>query len=142
MAAPALAGTLPAGFTETTVWSGLGNPTVIRFAPDGRVFVASKSGIVNVFDNLGDTTPTQFVDLRSKVHDYWDRGLLGHGARPRLHHRAPVRLRPLRLRQGAELDPAAALGRQVPDPARPDRRRLRDHRPRSRGSTRPAPRPC
>ena len=50
--APALAGTLPPGFTETTVWSGLGNPTALRFAPDGRVFVASKSGIVNVFDGL------------------------------------------------------------------------------------------
>ena len=71
---PALAGTLPAGFTETTVWSGLGNPTALRFAPDGRVFVASKSGIVNVFDGLGDTTPTQFADLRSDVHDFWDRG--------------------------------------------------------------------
>ena len=77
MASAALAGTLPAGFTETTVWSGLGNPTVIRFAPDGRVFVASKSGIINVFDNLNDTTPTQFADLRTRVHDFWDRGLLG-----------------------------------------------------------------
>ena len=76
-AAPEIAGTLPPGFTETTVWSGLGNPTVMRFAPDGRVFVASKSGIVNVFDGLGDTTPTQFADLRAKVHDFWDRGLLG-----------------------------------------------------------------
>ena len=75
--APALAGTLPPGFTETTVWSGLGNPTAVRFAPDGRVFVASKSGIVNVFDGLSDTTPTQFADLRTRVHDFWDRGLLG-----------------------------------------------------------------
>ena len=55
---------------------------MVRFAPDGRVFVATKSGIINVFDSLDDTTPTQFADLRSKVHDYWDRGLLGHGARP------------------------------------------------------------
>ena len=49
----------------------------MRFAPDGRVFVASKSGIVNVFDDLTDTTPTQFADLRTRVHDFWDRGLLG-----------------------------------------------------------------
>ena len=77
MASAALAGTLPAGFNETTVWSGLGNPTVIRFAPDGRVFVASKSGIINVFDGLGDTTPTVYADLRTRVHDFWDRGLLG-----------------------------------------------------------------
>src|SRR5689334_12982035 len=75
--AQATAAVLPAGFAESTVWSGLGNPTVVRFAPDGRVFVASKSGVINTFDNTSDTTPTQFVDLRSKVHDYWDRGLLG-----------------------------------------------------------------
>src|SRR4051795_8279113 len=77
MAAPALAGTLPLGFTETTQWSGLGNPTVIRFAPDGRVFVAAKSGLVYVFDGLEDTTPSVYADLRTKVDDYWDRGLLG-----------------------------------------------------------------
>ena len=75
--APALAGTLPPGFTETTVWSGLGNPMAVRFAPDGRVFVASKSGLVNVFDSLTDTTPTVYADLRTRVHDFWDRGLLG-----------------------------------------------------------------
>jgi hypothetical protein len=32
--------TLPANFQETTVFSGLTNPTAIRFASDGRVFVA------------------------------------------------------------------------------------------------------
>jgi len=75
--ATARASTLPLGFTETTQWSGLGNPTVIRFAPDGRVFVAAKSGLVYVFDNLDDTTPSVYADLRTKVDDYWDRGLLG-----------------------------------------------------------------
>ena len=70
------------GFTESTVWNGLGNPTVVRFAPDGRAYVASKSGIINVFDSTADTTPTQFVDLRSKVHDFWDRGLLGMALDP------------------------------------------------------------
>ncbi len=117
----ASAAVLPLGFTETVVWNGLGNPTVIRFAPDGRVFVASKSGIINTFDGIGDTTPTQFADLRSKVHDFWDRGLLGMARRPQLHDRAAVRVRPLRLRQGAGLDPAAALGRRVRDAARRDR---------------------
>ncbi len=64
------------------MWSGLGNPTVLRFAPDGRVFVASKSGLVNVYDSLSDTTATQYADLRSKVHDYWDRGMLGLAVDP------------------------------------------------------------
>ena len=32
------------GFIETTAISGLKNPTVVRFASDGRVFVAEKGG--------------------------------------------------------------------------------------------------
>jgi glucose/arabinose dehydrogenase len=68
---------LPTGFQETTVFSGLTNPTNFRFASDGRVFVAQKNGMIKVFDNLTDTTPTTFADLRTEVDDYWDRGLLG-----------------------------------------------------------------
>ena len=76
------AAALPAGFQETTVISGLNAPTVVRFAADGRVFVAEKSGIIKVFDSLADTTPTVFADLRTNVHDFWDRGLLGMALAP------------------------------------------------------------
>ena len=41
------------------------------------MFVAEKSGLIKVFDSLSDTTPTLFADLRTKVHNFWDRGLLG-----------------------------------------------------------------
>jgi glucose/arabinose dehydrogenase/PKD repeat protein len=75
-AQPAAAASLPPGFQEEIVFSGLTEPTAVRFAPDGRVFVAEKSGLVKVFDNLSDTTPTVFVDLRTQVHNFWDRGLL------------------------------------------------------------------
>ena len=78
----ASAATLPAGFQETTVISGLTAPTVVRFASDGRVFVAEKSGIIKVFDSLSDTSPTVFADLRTNVHDFWDRGLLGMALAP------------------------------------------------------------
>jgi glucose/arabinose dehydrogenase/PKD repeat protein len=64
-------------FQESTVFSGLNEPTAIRFASDGRVFVAEKSGLIKVFDSLSDTSPTQFADLRTQVHNYWDRGMLG-----------------------------------------------------------------
>ena len=30
-----------------------------------------------MFDDLSDTTPTVFADLRTQVHNFWDRGLLG-----------------------------------------------------------------
>jgi glucose/arabinose dehydrogenase len=74
---PAAAASLPPGFQEEIVFSGLTEPTAVRFSPDGRVFVAEKSGLIKVFDNLTDTTPTVFVDLRTQVHNFWDRGLLG-----------------------------------------------------------------
>ncbi len=78
----AAAGTLPPGFQETTALSGLTNPTVVRFAADGRIFVAEKSGLVKVFSGIGDPTETVFADLRTNVHDFWDRGLLGLALHP------------------------------------------------------------
>lgn len=77
LAPAAPAATYPAGFSERTVFTGLTNPTVVRFAPDGRVFVAEKSGLVKVFDSMADSSPTVFADLRTQVHNFWDRGLLG-----------------------------------------------------------------
>src|SRR4029453_15857828 len=76
------AGALPSGFTEQVVFSGLTNPTAVRFSPDGRVFVAEKSGLIKVFDGISDPTPTQFADLRTSVHNFWDRGLLGLALHP------------------------------------------------------------
>jgi len=72
----------PTGFEDRAVLSGLVHPSVIQFSPDGRIFVAEKRGTIKVFDNLSDTTPTTFVDLQTKVHDYWDRGLLGMALPP------------------------------------------------------------
>jgi glucose/arabinose dehydrogenase len=84
------AGPLPAGFTETTVFSGLTNPTAVRFSPDGRVFVAEKSGLIKVFSSLSDTTPEVYADLRRQVHDYWDRGLLGMALDPNFPTKSSV----------------------------------------------------
>ena len=73
---------LPSGFQEEVALSGLSNPTNIEFSQDGRVFVAEKSGLIKVFDNVSDTTPTTFADLRTNVHNFWDRGLLGLALAP------------------------------------------------------------
>ncbi len=80
--APAGAATLPPGFQETTVFSGLTAPTAVRFAPDGRVFVAEKSGLIKVFDGLSDSSASVYADLRTNVHDFWDRGMLGLALHP------------------------------------------------------------
>jgi len=76
---PAAAEALPPGFARSIAYSnltGLASPTTIAFAPDGQLFVGEKAGTIKVFDGLGDTTTTQFADLRTEVHNFWDRGLL------------------------------------------------------------------
>jgi glucose/arabinose dehydrogenase len=84
------AATLPAGFAEETVVSGLTQPTAVRFSPDGRVFVAEKSGLIKEFDSLSDTTPRVYADLRQRVHDFWDRGLLGIALDPSFPTRSVI----------------------------------------------------
>ena len=79
---PAAAVVLPSGFQQTTAFSGLTQPTAVQFASDGRVFVTKKSGLIKVFDDLADTTPTTFADLRTNTHNFWDRGLLGLALHP------------------------------------------------------------
>src|SRR5690348_11625317 len=82
-AASASATVLPPGFTETTVLRDLGVPTAFRFAADGRVLVAAKDGLITVYDSVDDPAPTVYADLRARVHNYWDRGLLGMTLDPR-----------------------------------------------------------
>jgi glucose/arabinose dehydrogenase len=76
------AATLPPNFQDRVVFSGLSNPIDVEFAADGRVFVAQKNGVIRVFDDLADTTPTTFADLSASVHDFWDRGMLGLALHP------------------------------------------------------------
>ncbi|HEY2512387.1 MAG TPA: PQQ-dependent sugar dehydrogenase, partial [Polyangiaceae bacterium] len=64
-------------FHEVQVFSGLVNPTAVRFLPDGSVLVAEKSGLIKKFDTLTSTTPSIVADFRTAVHNFWDRGLLG-----------------------------------------------------------------
>lgn len=68
------AATLPAGFSETLVASGLIGPTSMDFAPDGRLFVCLQSGQLRVIKN-GSLLPTPFVSLT--VNALGERGLLG-----------------------------------------------------------------
>lgn len=76
------AASLPTGFQESVAIKGLTQPTVVKFAQNGKVFVAEKSGVIKVFDDLLDEDPIVAADLRTNVHNFWDRGLLGMALDP------------------------------------------------------------
>ena len=68
------AATVPTGFTDSTVVTGLNNPTAMALAPDGRIFVCEQGGRLRVIKN-GALLPTPFVTLT--VDSAGERGLLG-----------------------------------------------------------------
>ena len=69
-----LGASLPAGFAEVVVASGLTNPTSMQFAPDGRLFVCEQGGDLRVISG-GQLLPEPFVSL--DVDESGERGLLG-----------------------------------------------------------------
>ena len=70
----AFAATLPAGFSESTVATGLSNPTAMTFSPDGRLFVCQQTGQLRVIKN-GSLLATPFLTV--SVDSSGERGLLG-----------------------------------------------------------------
>ena len=72
----AIALSLPSSFTETQVATGLVKPTVMAFAPDGRIFVNEKAGTVRIIKN-GALLPTPFLSLTANVNVNGENGLMG-----------------------------------------------------------------
>ena len=108
------AATLPAGFSESVVFSGLTNPTVVRFASDGRVFVAEKSGMIKVFDNLADTVPpTVFADLRTERAQLLGSRHARDGARSRISRRTRTSTSCTRMTTARVDSARSALGSQA-----------------------------
>jgi len=70
----ASAATLPSGFIETTLASGIASPTAMAIAPGGPIFVCSQTGALRVIKN-GVLLTTPFVTL--SVDSVGERGLLG-----------------------------------------------------------------
>ena len=68
------AATVPAGFTDAVVASGLNNPTAFALAPDGRIFVCQQGGALRVIKN-GALLATPFLTV--PVDSTGERGLLG-----------------------------------------------------------------
>jgi len=80
---------LPPGFQDEVAFGNLEQPTTFRFAPDERIFVAEKSGLIEVYDDLDDASPDLFADLRTDVYDHGDRGLLGLALDPEFSTGSP-----------------------------------------------------
>jgi glucose/arabinose dehydrogenase len=70
----ARAQTYPPDFGQVLVSNGINNPTVMAFAPDGRIFVAQQAGALRVIKN-NSLLPTPFISLT--VSASGERGLLG-----------------------------------------------------------------
>ena len=66
--------TLPSGFAETRVATGLASPTAMSFAPDGRLFICEQGGRLRVVKN-GALLSQPFLTL--SVNSSGERGLLG-----------------------------------------------------------------
>jgi glucose/arabinose dehydrogenase len=66
--------TVPTGFTDSVVASGLIDPTSMALAPDGRIFVCQQGGALRVIKN-GVLLPTPFLTVA--VDSRGERGLLG-----------------------------------------------------------------
>ncbi len=79
---PADAIELPSGFSVQTVAAGFDSPTSVAFAPNGVVFVIEKRGMLKRLDSINDSTPTTVLDLRGRVHNNSDRGLIGLAVDP------------------------------------------------------------
>lgn len=69
-----VAQTLLPGFARIQVGSAIGSPTVMAFAPDGRIFVAQQTGALRVIKS-GSLLATPFVSLI--VNATGERGLIG-----------------------------------------------------------------
>ncbi len=74
LAAPSRGATLPTGFAEAQVATGLAAPTAMSFSPDGRLFVTEQGGRLRVIKN-GALLATPFLTVG--VDAAGERGLLG-----------------------------------------------------------------
>jgi len=74
VAAASHAATVPSGFTETPIASGLTNATAMAIAPDGRIFVCLQAGDLRVIKNNA-LLATPFLSVTTTSTG--ERGLLG-----------------------------------------------------------------
>jgi glucose/arabinose dehydrogenase len=78
---PVAAGVLPPDLIEVVLARGLTQPTVMTFAPDGRLFVGEKAGTVRVVRN-GTLLGQPLLTAPAPMGSGGERGLLGLALHP------------------------------------------------------------
>ncbi|HSK75001.1 MAG TPA: PQQ-dependent sugar dehydrogenase, partial [Thermoanaerobaculia bacterium] len=78
---PAVAATLPPGFTNELVAS-VPLPTAMAFLPDGRLLVSAQTGGLYIVRPDGTLVPGLALDFRNRVCSNRERGLVGIGVDP------------------------------------------------------------
>ncbi len=94
----------------------------MAFAPDGRMFVWEKNGVVRVVKN-GQLLPTPFIDLSAKVNTFDDRGFWGLAFDPQFASNGRIYMTYTFENAGDPNSSAprtARLTRVTADPANPD----------------------
>ena len=123
-APPAAADTFsdPGFATETVATVAPFTLVGMAFAPDGRMFVWQKNGVVRVIKN-GVLLPTPFIDLSAKVNTFDDRGFWGLAFDPQFATNGRIYLSYTFENAGNPNSSAprtARLTRVTADPANPD----------------------
>ncbi|MFZ3089142.1 MAG: PQQ-dependent sugar dehydrogenase [Nitrospirota bacterium] len=77
-APPAFAATLPSGFTETNVVTGLSSPVGMAFLPDGRILVIEQAGAIKLVSSGTASTLLTVTGITTGG----ERGLLGIAVDP------------------------------------------------------------
>jgi glucose/arabinose dehydrogenase/chitodextrinase len=94
----------------------------MAFAPDGRMFVWQKNGVVRVIKN-GQLLPTPFIDLSAKVNTFDDRGFWGLAFDPQFASNGRIYMT-YTFENGGDPNSTAPrtarLVRVTADPANPD----------------------
>lgn len=72
---------LPPGFVAEVVANRLDGPTAFAFAPDERIYVTLKAGVVRVIQR-GLLQRENVIDLSSQVNQMYNRGLVGVAVHP------------------------------------------------------------
>ncbi len=73
---------VPSGFSETVITTGVAEPTALAFLPGGTILITGRGGKVRVIKNGTTLLATPAVDLSSRVCPERERGLLGIAVDP------------------------------------------------------------